>query len=94
MAAQKEWSSRPDVHLNQARRRRCQAGRGLRTRGGRGIVVAVAVMVVYVVVEVWSDSRRRVSYSVGAPAMSAVVFYHREEGGKKEEGAIVPFLLD
>ena len=49
---------------------------------------------VCVVEEVWSDSRRRVSYSVGAPAMSTIIFDHREEGGKKEEGAIVLFLLD
>ena len=51
-------------------------------------------MVVYMVVEVWSDSRRRVSYSAGAPAISASIYDHREEGGKKEEGAIVLFLID
>jgi len=70
------------------------AMKSLRASGAKDLVMATAVMVMYVVVEVWSDSRRRVSYSVGAPAMSAVVFDHREEGGKKEEGAIVPFLLD
>jgi len=58
------------------------------------MVVAVAVIVVYVVVEVWSDSRRRVSYSVGAPAMSTSMYDHREEGGKKEEGAMVFSDLD